>query len=102
MIETLIAHGRYITQSALYLIGDRQRGHYVPASPIRVFGPGEDGRQIVARVTGLALCQISIVEIEITNECAIVKRSGIGSRGIAADQGAFALGSNSLICRRII
>jgi hypothetical protein len=40
-------------------------------------------------VTGLAFRQVGIVEIEITNECTVVKRGGIGSRGAAANHGAF-------------
>jgi hypothetical protein len=55
------------------LIGDCQRSHQLPAGCIRIFGAGKDGRKIVAGVAGFTLGQISVIEIQVTYERAIVK-----------------------------
>jgi len=66
------------------------------------FGPCKDRRQVIAGVTGFALRKIRVIEIEVSDESAIVESDRIRSGGAAANQRAFSCDSNSLICCRRI
>src|SRR5262249_22499803 len=53
-----------------------------------VFGGGEDGGQVVAGVASLALGEVTIVEIQVSSEGAIVEGGPVGFGPGAAKQGA--------------
>jgi hypothetical protein len=75
-----------IAQSALDLIGNRQRGHEVTTCGPDVFAGGQDRSQIVAGVTGFPLGQVAIIEIEVAYQCTVVESSSVNVSEPAANQ----------------
>jgi hypothetical protein len=53
VIESLRTHRRYLGETVLDLVGDRERGQERTAVGVRVFGRGEHRREVVAGVAGL-------------------------------------------------
>ena len=77
MVETCCPHRSDIAEAALNLVGDRESGHEVTASAIRVFRCRQDRRQIIARMAGFTLGKIAVIEVEVSNQRAVVKGSSI-------------------------
>ena len=88
VVESSRAHGRFVREPTLHLIGDGERGQQFLSGRVRVFGRRQYGREVVARVAGLARCEVGVVEVEIANECAVVEGSAVGGGFAAADQRA--------------
>ena len=87
MIEPFCAHRRRIAQSALYLVGHGERGQVCAPATARILGDGQRRPQVVARMAGLSFGQVTVVEIQVAYERAVVERSLIWRRSTAADQG---------------
>src|SRR6185437_16205520 len=71
MIEASRPHGGDLTKTALHLIGHRQSGQEISPAAIGVFSSGQYGTQVVTRMAGFALGQITIVEVEVAHQRAI-------------------------------
>ena len=88
MVEALCSHRRLVREPALHLVGDGERGQQLAAGGIRILGRGEHGREVVARVAGLAGGEVGVVEIEVADERSVVERGTVGGTPAAADQRA--------------
>ena len=88
VIETACAHGRFVREAALHLVRDRERRQQLAPRSARIFGGGEHGSEVVARVTGLAGGEVGVVEVEVADERAVVERGAVRSTAAAADQRA--------------
>ena len=88
VVEPLRPHRRLVGEPALHLVGDRECGQQFPAGGVRVLGRREHGREIVARMAGLAGGEVGVVEVEVADERPVVERGTVGGRPAAADQGA--------------
>src|SRR5205823_8094453 len=73
MVEALIANWGGVAQPALNLIRDRQSSQELLAGAVRVLAGRQDRAQVIARMAGLILCQIAVVEIEVSDQGRIVK-----------------------------
>jgi hypothetical protein len=87
MVKTSGPHGCNITETALHLVGRRQGGQEVSPATIGVLSSGQYGAQVVTRMTGFALGQVTIVEVEVAHQRAIMERGAIRGCLPASDQG---------------
>ena len=88
VVEALGAHRRQLGEAVLDLVGDRQRAQQRATVGVRVLGCGEYRSEVVARMAGLAGCQVGVVEVQVAHQRAVVERGTVG-RGLAsADQRA--------------
>src|SRR5689334_17695095 len=71
MVEAAVAHRRHVTQPALHLISDGQRGEQRTAVRLRQFRGREHGGDVVGWMTGLARREIAVIEIEVADERAV-------------------------------
>lgn len=71
MVETFRPHGCHITQSALHLVGKRERCQHLPTITVCVFCGSQNGSEIVAGMTGLTRGKIAVIEIEIANQSSV-------------------------------
>src|SRR5207244_747186 len=81
--EARVAHWRHVAQPALHLVGQGERGEEVATRRAGVFRGGEHGPEVVARVTGLALREVAVVEVEVALEGRVVEGRSIWC-GVAA------------------
>ena len=88
MIETTFAHRRRITQTALHLICDGKCSEQRRTIGVRQLGRREHGAKVVRGMAGLMRGQIAVVEIEVSDESAVVERRTIGCAPSAADERA--------------
>ena len=93
MIESRRPDRRYIAQSALHLVGYRQRGEKVAPRAVRVLARSQHRAEIIARMTSLPLRQITVVEIQVSNQGAVEECGAIGSAPPPTDQSASPLGA---------
>jgi hypothetical protein len=67
VVETCGPHRSHIAEAALHLVADRESGHEFTAGTVRIFDRGEHRSQIVARMTGLSLTEIAVIEVQVTD-----------------------------------
>src|SRR5437899_6361394 len=101
MIKASGADWRHIAQSALHLVGDGQGREKLTALPSCILSRRQHRRQIVARMTGLVLGEVTVIKIEIMDECSIEQGRPIGRGSSASDQSTVAVPPKSSICSRI-
>src|SRR5262247_3506807 len=87
MVEPPCAHRRHIAQPALYLVGYGERGQEFAPAPARILRGRQRRPQVVARMAGLSFGQVTVIEIQIAHERAVVERRLIGGSSAAPDQG---------------
>jgi hypothetical protein len=85
VVESPRAHWRLVREPTLHLVGHGERAQQFPPGSVSVFGRRKHGREVVARVAGLARGEIGIVEVEVANECAVVEGGAVGGGFAAAD-----------------
>ena len=90
VVESSRPDGSNIGQPALDLIGDRQSGHQVPARGPDVFTCSQDRSKIVTGVTSFPFGQVTVIEIEVTYQCTVVKRGAVDVCAPAPNQGTVA------------
>src|SRR5947207_2841211 len=88
MVKTPGTHRRFIAEAALHLICHGESREKIASRTIRIFSRRKDGAQVVAGMTSLALGEITVVKIQIPNQCAIVEGGTIGCGPAATDQRA--------------
>ena len=93
MIKASGADWRHIAQPALHLVGDGQGSEKLTALPSCILSRRQHRRQIVARMTGLVLGEVTVIKIEITDECSIEQGCPIGRGSSASDQSTVACSS---------
>ena len=88
VVEARVAHWRHVAQPALHLVGQGERGEEVATRRAGIFRGGEHGPEVVARVTGLALREVAVVEVEVAHERRVVEGRPIWCGVAATDQRA--------------
>ena len=88
MVESCRPNGSNVTEPALHLVGDRQersgsRGRFRP----RTLAAASTGAEIIARMARLARGQITIVEVEIADQCSVVAVQHGPAHSPSTDQG---------------
>ena len=68
VIEARVAHRRHVAQPALDLVGQGERGEEVASGCAGVFRRSEHRAEVVARVTGLAVREVAVVEVEVADQ----------------------------------
>src|SRR5262245_43828320 len=86
MVEASRAHRRFVAQPALRLVGYGERRHEFAPAYTRIFGRRQRRSKVVAWMAGLSFSQVTVIEIQIAHESAIVERRLIWGRSTAADQ----------------
>lgn len=86
VIKAFTAHRRSFRKTALHLVGHGQCSEELFTISPRIFTCGQNGAQIIARMTRLALGEEAIVEIQVANQGAILKCRSIRSCASAANQ----------------
>ena len=67
VVETCGPHRSHIAEAALHLVADRESGQEVTTGTVRVFDRGKHRSQIVARMTGLSLTEIAVIEVQVAD-----------------------------------
>ena len=88
MVEALARDGCGAGEPCLHVIGNSERSEEVDALEIREFGGCQNSAQVVRRVAGLRLGDVTVGEIEVAGECGVVEGSPLRCGGSTADQRA--------------
>ena len=96
VIEPARRNRRFLDQSALHLVRNRQSREELLARRVCVFGSGEHRTDIVGRMAGFPFCEKIVHEVEIANESRIEEGRSVG-RGHAAAKKRRAASRSELI-----
>jgi hypothetical protein len=88
VVEALGAHGCLVAQAALHLIGDGEGDEQLTTGGVSIFGCGEHGGKVVARLAGLGSGEVGVVEVEVADERPVVEGGPVRRSLTAPDQRA--------------
>jgi len=78
VVKSLGTDRSHVAQPTEHLIGHRQSREKFLAVPPGVFGSGQDSSDVIAWMTGFSVYQITIIEVQVTNQCTVIKGCPIG------------------------
>ncbi len=90
VVEAPVPHRRHVAQADVNLISDGEGRHQLFPAQTGKFGSRQHRAEIVAGVAGLPLCQVAVVEVQVTDQRAVIESSSIGRRLAPTDQGTAA------------